>query len=256
MKPLRLSEFSTAGGIGSICFSDEERFPEGSEPSQEHPRYASPGFTGPHICAMGDGAGLIPDGLQARHRPMSKRGKTMRKSAFLRYIITFPLLLRVRLPESAKPHSRGSPVAQPSLNGSPHYHMRKGGDLCNRPSLSRDSPMGYIDHRTQLVTIRRLGFFGLRRTKRIFTRPRTIIGRNVRNCHPPASVHVVKEIVNSFGQGTRDVAEFWIKMGDKYVYIRYFAVRDGEGAYRGTFEVSQEISGIKELEGERRLLDD
>jgi PAS domain S-box-containing protein len=92
--------------------------------------------------------------------------------------------------------------------------------------------------------------------ERIFTRPRTIIGRNVRNCHPPASVHVVEEIVNSFRQGTRDVAEFWIRMGDKYVYIRYFAVRDREGAYRGTLEVSQEISGIKALEGERRLLDD
>lgn len=81
--------------------------------------------------------------------------------------------------------------------------------------------------------------------ERIFTRPRTIIGRNVRNCHPPASVHVVEEIIDSFRQGTRDVAEFWIRMGDKYVCIRYLAVRDREGAYRGTLEVSQEISGIK-----------
>jgi DUF438 domain-containing protein len=91
--------------------------------------------------------------------------------------------------------------------------------------------------------------------ERIFTRPRTIIGRKVHNCHPPASVHVVEGIIDSFRRGERDVAEFWIHMGPKFVYIRYFAVRDGAGNYRGTLEVSQEISGIKALEGERRLLD-
>lgn len=91
--------------------------------------------------------------------------------------------------------------------------------------------------------------------QRIFTRPRTIIGRKVHNCHPPASVHVVEGIIDSFRRGERDVADFWIHMGPKFVYIRYFAVRDGAGNYRGTLEVSQEISGIKALEGERRLLD-
>jgi DUF438 domain-containing protein len=91
---------------------------------------------------------------------------------------------------------------------------------------------------------------------RIFTRPRTIIGRKVHNCHPPTSVHVVEEIIDSFREGRRDSADFWIKMGDKFVLIRYFALRDGDGAYRGTLEVSQEISRIKALEGERRLLDD
>ncbi len=91
--------------------------------------------------------------------------------------------------------------------------------------------------------------------ERIFTRPRTIIGRKVQNCHPPASVHVVEDIVDSFRRGERDVAEFWIHMGPKFVYIRYFAVRDAGGSYRGTLEVSQEISGIKALEGQRKLLD-
>jgi DUF438 domain-containing protein len=91
---------------------------------------------------------------------------------------------------------------------------------------------------------------------RIFTRPRTIIGRKVQNCHPPTSVHVVEEIINSFREGRRDEAEFWIKMGGKFVHIRYFALRDGDGLYKGTLEVSQEISRIKALEGERRLLDD
>ena len=91
---------------------------------------------------------------------------------------------------------------------------------------------------------------------RIFTRPRTIIGRKVQNCHQPTSVHVVEEIINSFREGRRDEAEFWIKMGGKFVHIRYFALRDGDGLYKGTLEVSQEISRIKALEGERRLLDD
>ena len=84
--------------------------------------------------------------------------------------------------------------------------------------------------------------------ERIFTGPRTIIGRNARNCHPPGSIHVVEKIVNSFREGMRDVADLWIKMGGKHVYIRHFSVRDKEGKYRGTLEVSQEISGIKAIE--------
>ena len=91
--------------------------------------------------------------------------------------------------------------------------------------------------------------------ERIFTRPKTIIGRKVQNCHPPTSVHVVEQILESFRRGERDVADFWIHMGPKFVYIRYFAVRDAAGEYRCPLEVSQEISGIKALEGEKRLLD-
>ena len=90
---------------------------------------------------------------------------------------------------------------------------------------------------------------------RIFPRSLGIIGRNVQRCHPPKSVHIVENIVNEFKSGSRDVAEFWINVGEKKVYIRYFAVRDNQGKYRGTLEVSQEINDIKLIEGEKRLLD-
>jgi hypothetical protein len=91
---------------------------------------------------------------------------------------------------------------------------------------------------------------------RLFPRSPAIIGRAVQNCHPAASVHTVQKILDDFKAGTRKVAEFWIKMGEIFVYIRYFAMHDEAGNYRGTLEVSQEISHIQSLQGERRLLDD
>lgn len=90
---------------------------------------------------------------------------------------------------------------------------------------------------------------------RIFPRTKAIIGRKVQNCHPPESVGVVERIVEAFRSGEKDEANFWIQMGPKFVLIRYFAVRDEQGNFMGTLEVSQEISELRALEGERRLLD-
>ena len=81
-----------------------------------------------------------------------------------------------------------------------------------------------------------------------------IIGRKVQNCHPPQSVDVVNRIVADFRAGREDVAEFWIELGGKFVHIRYFAVRDDEGNYMGTLEVSQDLTNLRKLEGEQRLL--
>jgi uncharacterized protein len=92
--------------------------------------------------------------------------------------------------------------------------------------------------------------------ERIFERTPAIIGREVQNCHPPQSVHRVQRILDDFRSGKRDEAEFWINMGPRFVHIRYFAVRDTAGAYRGTIEVTQDLAPLRALEGERRLLDD
>jgi len=91
--------------------------------------------------------------------------------------------------------------------------------------------------------------------ERIFTRTAAIIGRKVQNCHPPQSVHVVQKILEDFKAGVRDVAEFWIQVQGAFVHIRYFALRDENGAYKGVIEVSQNVAGIRALEGEKRLLD-
>ena len=90
--------------------------------------------------------------------------------------------------------------------------------------------------------------------ERIFDRPITIIGRHVSMCHPPASVHVVEDIVESFRSGKKDNEDFWIRMKDLFVYIRYFAIRSKTGEYLGTLEVTQNIKPITELEGEKRLV--
>jgi DUF438 domain-containing protein len=91
--------------------------------------------------------------------------------------------------------------------------------------------------------------------ERIFPRSPGVIGRNVRNCHPPKSVATVEKILAAFRAGTKDHADFWITMRGRFLHIRYFAVRDAQGAYRGCLEVSQDVTGIRALEGERRLLD-
>ena len=89
---------------------------------------------------------------------------------------------------------------------------------------------------------------------RIFPRTNAVLGRDVHNCHPPDSVHIVERIVEEFRNGTKDKASFWIHMGPQFVLIQYFAVRDKDNIFRGTLEVSQEISEIQSLEGDQRLL--
>ncbi len=90
---------------------------------------------------------------------------------------------------------------------------------------------------------------------RIFTRTPAVIGRKVQNCHPPKSVHMVNKILEAFRAGKRDVAEFWIEMGGKFIHIRYFAVRNDKGEYKGCLEVGQDVTGIRSLQGQKRLLD-
>ena len=91
--------------------------------------------------------------------------------------------------------------------------------------------------------------------ERIFPRSPGVIGRKVQNCHPPASVHVVNRILESFHKGERQVAEFWIQSRGRFIHIRYFAVRDDSGRYMGCLEVSQDVSSARNLQGEQRLLD-
>ncbi len=92
--------------------------------------------------------------------------------------------------------------------------------------------------------------------ERIFPRSPAIIGRKVQKCHPPASVHRVQQILDDFRAGRRDVAEFWIQLQGKFIYIRYFAMRGEQGEYQGTLEVTQDLTHIRTLEGERRLQDE
>jgi len=90
--------------------------------------------------------------------------------------------------------------------------------------------------------------------KRIFDRNKAILGREVQYCHPPSSVHIVDKILNDFKSGMQDSAKFWIHIKDMFVHIAYYAVRDENGKYLGTLEVSQDINQYKNAEGERRLL--
>lgn len=90
--------------------------------------------------------------------------------------------------------------------------------------------------------------------ERIFARTKAVIGRTVQNCHPPQSVHVVEELLADFKSGKKDAEDFWIPVKDKFVYIRYFAVRSEDGRYLGTLEFTQNIAPIRALEGQKRIL--
>ena len=89
---------------------------------------------------------------------------------------------------------------------------------------------------------------------RVFPRTRSVIGRNVSNCHPPASVHIVEQLVADFKSGKKDQEDFWIKMMGKYILIRYYAVRNDKGEFLGVLEVTQDIKPIQEITGEKRLV--
>ncbi len=92
--------------------------------------------------------------------------------------------------------------------------------------------------------------------ERIFVRTKSVLGRKVQHCHPPQSVDVVEKILKSFKEGQRDSFDFWIEFKGNFVYIRYFAVRDKQGRYLGTLEVTQDIKEIRKLSGEKRLLNE
>jgi len=91
--------------------------------------------------------------------------------------------------------------------------------------------------------------------ERLFVRTKAVLGRKVQMCHPQKSLHIVTKIVESFKNGKKNVADFWINLNNRFVHIRFFAVRDKNGKYLGTMEVVQDLTEIKKLEGERRLLD-
>jgi DUF438 domain-containing protein len=106
----------------------------------------------------------------------------------------------------------------------------------------------YVNENDQVV-------FYNRGEDRVFPRSAGIIGREVRFCHPPKSVDQVIQILEAFKAGTQDLAEFWINFKGQFIHIQYFAVRDPDGTYRGVIEMSQDVTHIRELEGQKKLLD-
>ncbi len=91
--------------------------------------------------------------------------------------------------------------------------------------------------------------------KRMFKRTPAVIGSKVQDCHSPKSQHKVNQVIGDLKSGKRDVAELWIDLNGRKIYIRYFAVRDKAGKYLGTLEVTQDITDIQKITGEKRLVD-
>ncbi len=106
----------------------------------------------------------------------------------------------------------------------------------------------YVDENDKVI-------FYNRGEERVFPRSAGIIGREVKFCHPPKSVDTVLKILEEFKKGAKNEASFWINYKERLIYIRYFAVRDNDKNYKGVIEMSQDITDIKKIEGEQRLLD-
>ena len=92
--------------------------------------------------------------------------------------------------------------------------------------------------------------------KRIFKRTPAVIGKRVQDCHPQKSLHKVEQVVSELKTGKRDISEFWIDLHGRKIYIRYFPVRNKQGKYLGILEVTQDITDLQKIEGEKRLLDE
>ncbi|GEL09611.1 hypothetical protein SAMN05192550_1384 [Flavobacterium glycines] len=116
--------------------------------------------------------------------------------------------------------------------------------------LFRTMPLDltYVDENDRVI-------FYNRGEERVFPRSAGIIGREVKFCHPPKSVGTVLRILEEFRKGTKNESSFWINYKERLIYIRYFAVRDADKNYKGVIEMSQDITDIKKIEGEKRLLD-
>ena len=108
--------------------------------------------------------------------------------------------------------------------------------------------VSFVDENDQLRYFNKNG-------NRIFPRSKGILGLKVQKCHPEKSIQKVLQILEAFKSGKRDVAEFWINLQGRLIYIRYFCVRDKQNKYLGTLEVTQDITGIQKITGEKRLLD-
>ncbi len=91
--------------------------------------------------------------------------------------------------------------------------------------------------------------------ERIFRRTPAVIGRKVRDCHPQKSLPKVEQVVSQLKTGQRNMAGFWIDLKGRKIYIRYFPVKDKKGKYIGILEVTQDITDLQKIEGEKRLLD-
>ncbi len=102
----------------------------------------------------------------------------------------------------------------------------------------------------------RVTYFNSPRSGRIFPRTKMDIGRKVQNCHPPQSLEKVNAILEGFKNGTRSDAAFWIDLQGRFIKIDYFPVRDTDGNYLGTVEVTQDATQLRALEGQKRILDD
>lgn len=116
--------------------------------------------------------------------------------------------------------------------------------------LLRNMPLDltYVDENDKVI-------FYNRGEERVFPRSAGIIGREVKFCHPPKSVGTVLKILEEFRKGTQNESSFWINYKERLIYIRYFAVRDANKNYKGVIEMSQDITDIKNIQGEKRLLD-
>lgn len=181
--------------------------------------------------------------------------------------ILFPLAAKTLTPEDVAAVERGIAAVEVALG--PDTHARYAALAAELIAAGELEDLAYGVDREVLAAILNtlpvelsfvdendtVRYFSHERATKIFPRTRGVIGNQVQNCHPAKSVHVVNQILADFKAGKRDVAEFWIPMGPRFVHIRYWPVRGADGRYLGCLETVQDVAGIRALEGQKRLLD-
>ncbi len=261
--------------------------------NQLFPRLEQVGFTGPTTVMWGkhdEIRGTMKDFIKSVHQQASEKElkslfstmkKKMEKMIFMEEKILYPTSMK-KLSESdwnsirreeqeiglawiaSSKNEEISPDSLPSAAQQVYNASEE--DMMDKPILIPLNE-GFLSQQQLDMMLRALPFdltfvdehdqvrYYTASDDRVFPRTPSIIGRDVKNCHPPKSVHIVEKIVDSFKKKERDSAEFWINLQGKKVHIRYYPIFDNAGTYRGTIEVSQDITEIQSLEGENRLLD-
>lgn len=148
-------------------------------------------------------------------------------------------------------HAKYQRLAEEIIRGGALDDLSYGLDKAVLAAILNTLPveLSFVDHED------RVRYFSHEHSEKIFPRTRGAIGTNVRNCHPQKSLHMVERILADFKAGAREVAEFWIDMGPRKAHIRYWPVRARDGRYLGCLETVQDVTGIQQLTGQRRLLD-
>ncbi len=88
---------------------------------------------------------------------------------------------------------------------------------------------------------------------RVFPRDRSALGKNIETTSPERDLVDVDEFFEPFRKGKKNIETFWVQRGGRLILLRVIAVYSVVGEYLGVIELSEDITDLRRLGGERKL---